>query len=114
MIGGHLGFWGAFLYTARFNRRFDKRPTIMLSAIGLVFFAALPVCLRLAGWFPVNDRPALLWFLIANAVFPIVFGALLNISVMSSLADIVDEHELATGRRQEGRESATPTPANSG
>lgn len=102
VIGGPLGFWAAFAFTARFNLYFDKRPTIMASALGLVFFGALPVSLRLVGWLPDNDHPALLWLLIANAIFPIFFGAVLNISVMSSLADIVDEHELTSGRRQEG------------
>ena len=31
-----------------------------------------------------------------------MFGSVLNISVMSALADITDEHEAKTGRRQEG------------
>ena len=102
VIGGPIGFVGAFLITPRLNLRIDKRPTIILSVLGTVIFAALPISLRLLGWFPDNGHPSLIWLLVGNAVFPICFGAILNISVMSSLADVADEHELATGRRQEG------------
>jgi Na+/melibiose symporter-like transporter len=102
VVGGPIGFLGAFLLTAQLNLRLDKRPTIVLSALGTVIFGALPISLRLLGWFPGNDHPALIWLLVANAAFPIFFGAMLSITVMSCLADLVDEHELLTGRRQEG------------
>ena len=36
------------------------------------------------------------------SIFSSVFGSVLNISVMSALADITDEHEAKSGRRQEG------------
>jgi Na+/melibiose symporter-like transporter len=102
VIGGPIGFWAAFLITARLNLRFDKRPTIVTAALGTALFGALPVGLRLLGWFPDNGHPALIWLLVANLSFPIAFGAILNITVMSCLADVADEYELTTGRRQEG------------
>jgi GPH family glycoside/pentoside/hexuronide:cation symporter len=108
VIGGPIGFWAAFLITARLNLRFDKRATIVAAAIGTALFGALPVGLRLLGWFPDNGHPALIWLLVANLSFPIAFGAILNITVMSCLADVADvadvadEYELTTGRRQEG------------
>jgi Na+/melibiose symporter-like transporter len=102
VFSGPVGFVGAFVLTSRLNYRFDKRQTIVAAALGTVAFGLLPVSLRLLGWFPDNDHPALLWLLVGNAALPIFFSATLNISVMSGLADIADEHELATGRRQEG------------
>jgi Na+/melibiose symporter-like transporter len=102
VIGGPIGFWAAFLMTPRLNHRFDKRPTIVVAVFGSALFGALPVGLRLLGWFPDNGHPALIWLLVANVSFPIGFGAILNITVMSCLADVADEYELSTGRRQEG------------
>jgi Na+/melibiose symporter-like transporter len=102
VVGGPIGIFGAFVLAPILNRKLDKRPTIALAALGVVILAALPVALRLLGWFPDNDYPGLIWLLVAIAVFPLGFGAILNISVLSSLGDVADEHELETGRRQEG------------
>ncbi len=54
------------------------------------------------GYFPENGT-AWLFPLLSLGVFSFYASiAILNISVMSALADVADEHELATGRRQEG------------
>ncbi len=54
------------------------------------------------GYFPENGT-AWLFPALALGVFSFYASiAILNISVMSALADVADEHELATGRRQEG------------
>jgi Na+/melibiose symporter-like transporter len=96
------GFIIAFILTAKLHVRFEKRETIIGSVIGLVLVAAGPVVLRILGWFPANGSPAL-FPLLGLAVLGVYgCGAVLNISVMSALADISDEHELQTGRRQEG------------
>jgi GPH family glycoside/pentoside/hexuronide:cation symporter len=102
VFSGPVGFMAAFLLAPKLNARFDKRPTIVMAVAGTTLFSALPVCLRLLGWFPDNGHPALVWLLVANIIFPISFGGILNITVMSCLADLADENELATGRRQEG------------
>jgi Na+/melibiose symporter-like transporter len=92
----------AFLVTVRLHRRFDKRTAIVGAIVVAAFGATSPVALRLCGLFPDNDSPLLLPLLLAS-VFVFAAGiATLMISLMSALADIADEHELATGRRQEG------------
>jgi Na+/melibiose symporter-like transporter len=96
------GFVIAFIVTARMHSRFDKRETIIVSIIGLVIAAAGPITLRMLGAFPENHTAGLFPALCLAVLCAYGFGAILNISVMSALADIADEHELETGRRQEG------------
>ena len=98
MIGPIVGF----LVTARLHERYDKKPTIIAGVFLLCTFAAAPVVLRVIGLFPSNGSAALFPTLIVFAVLALTAGVILLISVMSALADIADEHELATGRRQEG------------
>ena len=92
---------GAFV-TRAFHRRFDKRPALMLGTGGWAVCQVTPVALRLVGWFPENGEPDLLPTLVG---FRIVQGFLVQqalVSFGSMMADVTDEHELATGRRQEG------------
>ena len=98
ILGVHVGFFLA----ARLHHRFDKRWTIALSAIGLSVFWSMTVNLTLLGLAPANSSWGLVAFIIFFGTFSSFFGAVLNISVMSALADIADEHELKTGLRLEG------------
>ena len=98
ILGVHVGFFLA----ARLHHRFDKRWTIALSAIGLSVFWSMTVNLALLDLAPANSSWALVAFIIFFGTFSSFFGAVLNISVMSALADIADEHELQTGLRLEG------------
>ena len=98
IVGTHIGFFLA----SRLHERFDKRRTIAVSAIGLSFFWSLVVNLALLGLAPANSSWALVGMIIFFGVFSSGFGAILNISVMSALADIADQHELDTGLRLEG------------
>ncbi|MBD3647600.1 MAG: MFS transporter, partial [Pseudomonadales bacterium] len=65
-------------------------------------FPAMPVILRMMGFFPENGTELLLWALVAFTGLGAMSGSILNISVMSALADIADEIELTKGLRQEG------------
>lgn len=87
---------------APLNRRFEKNGTMGV-AIGLaVFAAAFPVLARFAGVFPENHT----WLLFATLCFfvALFYGSafILTTTVYSAIGDVVDEHELETGRRQEG------------
>jgi len=96
------GFVIAVMATPPLHRRFDKKPTIVGAVAALAFFSALPVTLRILGLFPDNGTPSVFPLLMGLVSLQSASGGTLLISVMSSLADIVDEHELTTHRRQEG------------
>jgi len=92
----------AFVLAVRLHRRFDKRNSMLISVIVLSVATALPVTLRLLGLAPPNGTPALLGMLFSAVFVFYIAVAVLTISVLSALADVADEHELHTGRRQEG------------
>jgi len=102
VFGSITGYVLGFTQTTPLHRLIDKRNSIIVSVLGLAFFGALAVNLRLLDIFPTNSWAYLFPLLVFISVFSYGSGSILNISVMSALADIADEHELKTGRRQEG------------
>jgi glycoside/pentoside/hexuronide:cation symporter, GPH family len=101
-LGTLSGYLIGFTTTARLHRWLDKRTTIIASALGLSVFWSTAVTLRLFDLAPPNTSWALVAFIIGFSVCAAGCGSILNISVMSALADVSDVHELKTGRRQEG------------
>ena len=100
--GSLIGYSTGFLFSAKLHQWFDKRWTIVATAVGLSIFPAMPVILRLADAFPDNGSPWVLWGIVAFQALSSGSGSILNISVMSALADIADENEVRIGHRQEG------------
>ncbi len=92
----------AYAVTARLHQRFEKKPVLITSLVFLLVLTTVPVVFRILGWFPENHDEALLPTLIGFYVLTSSFGIILFISAMSALADIADDQELATHRRQEG------------
>ena len=84
------------------TQRFDKKKTVL----GLAFFAIvvgpLPIFLRLLGLMPANGTSLLLSALLLHVLVIVAVVIMAQITFASMLADIVDEHELRTGKRQEG------------
>ena len=91
-----------YAVTAPLHNRFEKKPVLIVGLVCLLIFATAPVLLRLLGLFPENDSDMLMPTLMVFYLFTLIFGVILLISAMSALADIADEHELNTHRRQEG------------
>lgn len=94
IIGGSL--------VTRLHQRFDKKFTILVGCAGLAGIPAIPIVLRLMGLMPANGTAQLVIALILFSLVTLSFTAVIQISVMSALADIADENELKYGHRQEG------------
>ncbi|MCZ6888178.1 MAG: MFS transporter [Gammaproteobacteria bacterium] len=90
------------LFARRLNERFDKRPSLLFGAVSWSVCQILPVVLRLLDWFPENGTSALLWTLIVIKFLQGLGVVQALVTLSSMIADIVDDHELTTGRRQEG------------
>lgn len=101
-LAAPLGFLLGAPFTRRLNRRFDKKPSLVLGTAWYAAFQLSPPVLRLLGLFPGNDHPLLVPLLVGMSVVGGVGVVQAIVSAGSMMADIADEHELRTHRRQEG------------
>jgi Na+/melibiose symporter-like transporter len=92
----------AFTLTAPIARRYEKKRAVLWMAGIAILFGPLPIFLRLLELMPPNRDPLLLWLIIGHAVMLVTLVVSIGILIGSMLADVVDEGELETGRRQEG------------
>lgn len=107
---GNIAFFAAYpvgimvgSFIARsLNERFDKKPSVVFGTGWWALCQIVPVVLRLLGWFPENGTDALLYTLVAVKFLQGMGVVQALITFGSMVADIVDEHELNTGKRQEG------------
>jgi Na+/melibiose symporter-like transporter len=97
-----VGIMVGSLFARRINDRFDKKPSVVFGTSWWAFCQITPIVLRLVGWFPENGTDTLLWTLVAVKFLQGAGVAQALITFGSMIADIVDEHELSTGKRQEG------------
>ena len=102
ILGSIGGYISGFLLTTKIHKRFDKRASIIIATLGYGIFEALPVCLRMLGVFPENGSDELFPSILVFHAIGSASLSVLNISVMSALADIADENAVKFGVRQEG------------
>jgi Na+/melibiose symporter-like transporter len=91
-----------FAVTAPIAARFDKKRSALGLAAFAILFSPLPVFLRLLGLMPPNGEALLLYLILGHAMLLVAAVVAIGIIAASMIADVVDESELATGRRQEG------------
>ncbi len=103
MIPAIFGLLSGIPIWTLLSRRIDKRTIFLTGIIIFSLFSFLPPVLRLWFWFPANEQILLLLMLLGTAWFLTVFGAAgAFVAAGSMLADLADEYELVSGRRQEG------------
>jgi len=85
------------------SRRLDKRPTFLIGVVVFSVFVVIGPVMKLAGIWPPRAEEHLYLGLLGAFGFLASFGAAAAlISATSMMADLTDEHEYDTGRRQEG------------
>lgn len=87
--------------------RFGKRIWVIFGTLSWAGWQITPVALRLTGLFPENGEWLLVPLLVAMRVIQGASTVQANVAFGSMVADCVDEHELATNKRQEGAFFAT-------
>ncbi len=97
-----IGMMVGALFARALNQRFDKRPSIVFGTTWWAGCQIIPVVLRLLGWFPENGTSQLVTTLVVIKLLQGMGVVQALVTFGSMVADIVDEHELSTGRRQEG------------
>lgn len=102
LLAAPVGLIAGAPLTRLMHARWDKRPALIFGTAGWAALQFLPVILRLAESFPENGSP---WLVPSLAVLKFMQGMIVVqalVSFGSMMADVVDEHELRSGRRQEG------------
>jgi Na+/melibiose symporter-like transporter len=101
-IASPIGVMIGATLTHRLNVRFDKKPAVVWGTAWWSACQIVPVVLRILDWFPANGTPTLLWTLVVIKFVQGVGVVQALVTFGSMVADIADEQELKTGKRQEG------------
>ena len=83
-------------------RWIEKKTALILSILWFSTITMIVPMLKIAGAYPAPESPLYLPLLVATSFIAAFGGAAGLVAAGSMLADIADEHELDTGRRQEG------------
>ena len=90
---------------------FGKKACLITGALAYAFFQTFPVAMRLLGWFPENSDlvvvssntvPLVVVLLVIIKLLQGLVTAQAQVAFGSMIADVCDEHEYLTYRRQEG------------
>ena len=91
-----------FVFLGRLGLRYDKPPMLAAACVLLAINFFCLVGARLLGFLPANGHP-LIYILVLLSTGVGVFAIVtLHVVTASLMADLLDEQELSTGRRQEG------------
>ena len=97
-----LGVMFGALFSPWLQARFGKKSMLLFGTGSWALWQMLPIVLRLVGWFPENGDALLIPMLIAMRIVQGICAVQSNVAYGSMVADTIDEHELDTGKRQEG------------
>jgi len=97
-IGGVL----ALFLASRLGKIFDKKRAVLYSTIAFSFLFSLPYNLRLLGVFPENGESILMLIYFICILLAYTFLWIVLSLINSMMADVVDEFELKTNKRDEG------------
>jgi Na+/melibiose symporter-like transporter len=92
----------AFVGLNHLGQRFDKPKLLAAASLALALNAFWFIGGRLLGILPGNEHPLIFPLLLLNTGIGVFMIVSMQVLAASLAADILDEQELATGRRQEG------------
>jgi Na+/melibiose symporter-like transporter len=96
----------SFVTVPVLQRTIDKHVLLQWFLTIVMIMAILKVCFRFWDIWPPNGDPMLLYLLVCHAIVATYLLTTCGIMVGSMVADLMDEQELETGKRQEGVFSA--------
>jgi Na+/melibiose symporter-like transporter len=87
---------------ARWAARREKKTVAITGLLGAMAINVVPISLRLLGFFPENGSEALFWIMLVAGFFETCLFLVFDICWRSMIADLTEQTELETGRRNEG------------
>lgn len=97
-----IGAIAAFIIVKPIQMRFDKKYILIFCWILVLLDGIFFINLRFLDVLPPNGSPWLLRLLVINAIFTTAIGVVAGMLMPSITADILDQQELKTRKRQEG------------
>ena len=94
---------------ARLSHGREKKRIAIFGLVGASLVNVFPIAMRLLGVFPDNGTDALFYFMVGFAFFETVLFLVFDVCWRSMTADVTEQMELETGRRNEGVISSTMT-----
>lgn len=101
LASGLAGLLALFVGPA-LGRFLDKKRSVFVSTIAFSFLFSLPYNLRFFGMFPENGAELLLPIYLLTLLFAYLFLWIALSLISSMMADVVDEFQLKTNKREEG------------
>ncbi len=102
LVMGPVGSMVGYMFARRIFAWLDKRNAMICGGLAWMVIHAAPVSLYLLGYAPHPGTWAAAWFLTAIIIFGGAAVGQIVVGIGTAMADIADENELLTGRRQEG------------
>jgi len=87
----------------------EKKRVAIFGLLGASVVNVFPIAMRLLGFFPDNGTEALFYIMVGLAFFETVLYLVYDVNWRSMTADITEQMELETGRRNEGVISSAMT-----
>jgi Na+/melibiose symporter-like transporter len=84
------------------SRRLGKKRGAIIVGLAAFLGAPLPVTLRLFGVLPDNGEPFVFWFVFITGMLDVGLIICFQILFSAMIADLVEQSEVQTGRRNEG------------
>jgi len=94
---------------ARWTAGREKKTVAITGLLGGMAVNVVPISLRLLGFFPEDGSEALFYTMLVAGFFETVLFLVCDICWRSMIADLTEQTELETGRRNEGVISSTVT-----
>ncbi len=101
-IASPIGVMIGATFTSKLNQWFDKKPAVVWGTSWWAACQIVPVVLRMFDMFPANGTNELVVTLIVIKFVQGVGVVQALVTFGSMIADVADENELRTGKRQEG------------
>jgi Na+/melibiose symporter-like transporter len=94
---------------ARWATGREKKTVAITGLLCAMAVNAVPICLRLLGFFPENGSGALFYIMLVAGFFEVILFLVFDICWRSMIVDLAERNELETGRRNEGVISSSIT-----
>ncbi len=92
----------ALLFAPWASRVMGKKQAAITITTVSVIMAPMPYILRMLGWFPENGTDLLFYTLMVFNTLEVTLIIASSILISAMIADVVEDSEVATGRRSEG------------